>query len=82
MVIKRRPAAARRIQNLVRRAAVALTAFTSKGGGCPVTLGGVARILTPEIAHSAKNEAKFAAPCRPTALQSKHSCLFVGRSSS
>jgi hypothetical protein len=46
MVMKRRPAAARRIQNLVRRAAVALTAFTSKGGGCPVTLGGVARILT------------------------------------
>jgi hypothetical protein len=31
MVMKRRPTAARRIQNLVRRAAVALTAFTSKG---------------------------------------------------
>jgi hypothetical protein len=48
MVMKRRPAAACRIQNLVRRAVVALTAFISRGGwgGCPVTLGGVARILT------------------------------------
>jgi hypothetical protein len=35
MVMKKRRAAARRIQNLVRRAAVALTAFTSKGGGVP-----------------------------------------------
>jgi hypothetical protein len=50
--MKRRPAAARRIQNLVRRAAVAFTS-DGGGGGCPVTLGGVARILTRRIVRSA-----------------------------